>query len=122
MAAIGGIGRHRSAAADMVDVTVRVDQGVDGIVGPASQRLHRAAGGDLAGGVETHQAFVGAERDDVAERLDDRQIVVEDAQGLGHAVDLLIVNAGVDHALDSSTGSSVTMGSFFWSLPIMRRR
>ena len=98
MAAISCIGRHRPAAADMVDVAVRVDQGVDGIIGPASQRLHRAAGGDLAGGVETHQALIGAERDDVAERLDDRKIVVENAQGLCHAVDLLIVDTGVDHA------------------------
>ena len=117
LAALGRVGSQRTAAADMVDVSMGVQQRVDAIGGPAPQRINHRRPAERPAGVEAHQAVVGAEGDHVAERLDHGDVVVDLAQCVIDADDLLIGHSGVDQSarqLDGVDGFRRCHDTPFW--------
>ena len=93
--ALGSCGEER-AAADMIGVAVRVHQMADRLVAPAAQRLDHCSTGVHTRRIEGDDAFVGAHGNRVTEALDDRQVVGELAQLVGHAVHRLVDDPRVD--------------------------
>ncbi len=69
------VGQEGSAAADVVDVAVGVDEAVEAIVAPTSNRSHDAVPASDTTRIEYNEAIIRPEQDGMRERLDDRDIV-----------------------------------------------
>src|SRR5699024_6751342 len=75
MATLDAVTEQRRRPTDMIEMPVGVDDRVDRIVDPGSQRAGDPLTGEGKRRVEEDEAVLGAETDDVGERFDERQPV-----------------------------------------------
>jgi hypothetical protein len=98
VAGLPSLGLERTAAPDVVDVTVGVDEGSDRIVRPRAHGRDHCPTGGGTGRVDHDQSVAGAHDRRMGERLDDRDAVGEFGQLLGDPVGRLVGDTGVDDA------------------------
>ena len=91
-----GVGGERTAAADVIGVPVRVDEGVDRCRRPPAEALDDGRPRVHPRCVEAHEPLVRAEGDAVAEALDHREVVGQLGQLVRHPVDGLVAHPVVD--------------------------
>ncbi len=80
------VGCEHPRPADVIEVPVGVNDGVDRVVGPGPQRGHHRFAAERPAGIEGDQALFGVDQHHVGERLDQSDRVVELAQFVGYPI------------------------------------
>ena len=80
------VGYEGATATHVVDVSVGVDEAVDRSIRPLSQCGDHRRSGLHAAGVPAHQSLAGVHHPAVGERFDDRHVVLDHRELMGHPV------------------------------------